>query len=249
MSRIMSHAGSMVLLLTAMASSAARPRGWLRPMLSELHRQTFDVLPLALLLSALAGALIPQQTGYQFQGTLPSWVVGAIVSASLVTEVTPLFVGFALVGMVGTRITAELSAMQVTEQIDALEVIGRDPVTHLVLPRVLAAVIVGPLVMALALGISMITGWLAALVTTRATSIDFWFGVRHYMRDFPMFFALIKGVAFSTAIAFISCYLGLEAAGGSSGVGRATRRAVVAMIVSIVVLDTALVPLLKLVRI
>jgi phospholipid/cholesterol/gamma-HCH transport system permease protein len=249
MSRVLSHIGAVLLLLARMGSSLTRPREWLRPMLTELHRQAFDAVPLALVLSALGGALISQQTGYQFQGTLPSWVVGAIVAASLVTEITPLFTGFALVSMVGTRITAEIAAMQVTEQIDALEVIGRDPVTHLVLPRVLAGVIVGPLVMSLALAVSMIAGWLVALATTRATSVDFWFGVRHYMRDFPLFFALIKGAAFSTAIAFISSYTGLEAAGGSAGVGRATCRAVVAMIAAIVFLDTALVPLLKMVRI
>jgi phospholipid/cholesterol/gamma-HCH transport system permease protein len=144
---------------------------------------------------------------------------------------------------------AELGTMRVTEQIDALEVIGRDPVTHLVLPRVLAGMMVGPLIMSLALATSMLAGWLVALMTTRATTVDFWFGVRHYMRDFPMFFALIKGAAFSTSIAFVSSYVGLEAAGGSAGVGRATCRAVVAMIASIVLLDTALVPLLKMVRI
>jgi phospholipid/cholesterol/gamma-HCH transport system permease protein len=238
-----------MLLSLAMLRALRRPREWVVAARTELHRQAFDTLGLALALTALGGALIAQQTGYQFQGTLPSWIVGSVVAASVVTELAPLFVGFALVGTVGTRITAEVSAMQVTEQIDALEVMGRDPVTYLVVPRVAASVLAGPLNMALALAASMLAGWLTALATTRATTPDFWFGVRHYMRDFPLFYALIKACAFSVAITFIACYSGLDAGGGSAGVGRTSRRAVIAMISAVIVLDTALVPLLKVIRI
>lgn len=246
---ILEHLGRGTLLLLSLARAVVHPRSWLRQMLHELHRQAFDALPLVLLLTGLGGALIAQQTGVQFVGSLPSWVIGSIVAASLITEVTPLFAGIALIGIVGTRVAAELGAMKVTEQIDALEVMGRDPVRYLVMPRVLASLIVGPLLCALALIGSMLAGWLCALYTTRATTPDFWFGVRHYMRDFPMFFALIKAAAFSSVTTLIACYCGMQSRAGSVGVGRATRQAVVAMIASIVLLDTALVPLLKWVRI
>lgn len=246
---ILYHLGHGVLLLLAIARAMRRPRRWLGPAVHELHRQAYDTLGMALTLSALGGALISQQTGYQFQGSLPSWIVGSIVAASLITEVTPLFTGFAFIGIIGTRITAEIAAMQVSEQIDALEVMARDPVDYLVVPRVLAGLFVGPLITALCLAASMLSGWLCALLTTRATSIDFWFGVRHYMRDFPLFYALIKGGAFSFAVTFLGCYAGLEASGGSAGVGATTRRAVIAMITAVILLTTALVPLLKLVRI
>jgi phospholipid/cholesterol/gamma-HCH transport system permease protein len=231
------------------ARAVARPGIWLGPLLVEARRQITDALGLVLLLAVLGGALIAQQTGYQFQGTLPSWIVGSIVAASLVTEMTPLFTGFALVGMIGTRMAAELGAMRVTEQVDALEVMGRDPLAYLVLPRVGGAIVAAPVLMAFALVASMLSGWGSAVVTTRADSADFWFGVRHYMRDFPLFFALIKSVAFGAAVAVIGCTAGLTAGGGATGVGQATRRAVVAMIAAIILLDTALVPLLKVVRV
>jgi phospholipid/cholesterol/gamma-HCH transport system permease protein len=166
-----------------------------------------------------------------------------------VTEVTPIFVALGLIGMIGTRIAAELSTMRVTEQIDALEVIGRDPVPYLVVPRVLATFIVGPILMAAALVASMIAGWLAAIAVTDASTQDFWFGVRFYMRDFPMFFALIKGFAFGGAISFIAAFIGLEATGGSAGVGRSVKRAVVGMMLIMVVLDTLIAPLLKIIRV
>ena len=246
---MLAHVGRAALLLTAIGRACARPREWAGSTLDELRRQTSDALVLVVAMTALGGALIAQQTGYQFQGNLPNWVIGAIAAASLVTEVTPLFTAFALVGIVGARITAEIAAMQVTEQVDALEVMGRDAVAHLVVPRVVASVIAAPILVALALPVSMLASWGAALLVTRADSVDFWFGVRHYMRDFPMFYALIKAAAFGAAIALISCYAGLEARGGSQGVGRTARQAVVMMIASIIVLDVALVPLLKFVRI
>lgn len=241
--------GDLTLLVGAISRVTLRPRAWFRAALHEANRQASDALPLTVLLAALGGALVSQQTGYQFQGSLPSWVVGSIVAASSITELAPLFAGLALVGTVGTRIAAEVASMRVTQQIDALEVMSRDPVEHLIAPRVLAGAFVGPLVMCFALVASMLAGWGFALLTTRAGTADFWFGVRHYMRDFPLFFALIKGWAFGAVITFSACYAGLETRGGSAGVGRSVCRGVVWMIVGIIVTDTALVPLLKVVRI
>jgi phospholipid/cholesterol/gamma-HCH transport system permease protein len=246
---VLVRTGEAVVQLPYLAGRLATPREWGRATLVEARRQLADALGLVLVLSVLGGLLIAQQTGVQFQGTLPAWVVGSIVAASLVTELTPLFTGFALVGMVGTRIAAELGAMRVTEQVDTLEVMGKDPVTFLVFPRVLGAVLAAPILVSFALAASMLAGWGSALVTTRADSADFWFGVRHYMRDFPLFFALIKTIAFGGAVATIGCIAGLRAGGGAAGVGEATRRGVVLMILALVVLDTALVPLLKVVRI
>lgn len=240
------HVGRASLLMVAMADSLRRPRIWIPLALEELRRQSLDLLPLAVLLALLGGSLISQQTAYQFQGSLPSWIIGSIVAASLVTELTPLFTGFALVGIVGTRIAAELGAMVVTEQVDALEVMGRDPITYLVVPRVIAGLVATPLIVTFALAASMTAGWGTAVLTTRATGADFWFGVRHYMTDFPLFFALIKAAAFGLSTTLIACYVGLDAHGGSRGVGRASRQGVVAMITAVVFLDTALVPLLRL---
>jgi len=217
--------------------------------ITEVARQTWDALPLVLLLSTLGGALISLQTGFQFQGNLPAWVIGSIVSSSLVAEVTPMFVGLGLIGMIGTRVAAELGTMRVTEQIDALELIGRDPIPFLVVPRVLGATCAGPLLMSLALFASMIAGWLTAIMVTNASTADFWFGVRFYMRDFPLFFALIKGFAFGATLIMVASFIGLEARGGSSGVGKTVKEAVVAMLLTMVIVDTVVAPLLKVITV
>lgn len=243
------HAGRAAVLAMAVLRSLGRPREWWRGAVEEMSRQAFQALPLVLFLTALGGAVTSQQTGYQFEATLPYWIIGSVVGASVITELAPLLTGIAVVGIVGARIAAELGAMQVTEQVDALEVIGRDPVTYLVTPRVVAGVVVGPVLVALALAASLVAGWAMAVLVTPVRSADFWFGVRYYVRDFPFFFALLKGAVFGLAVTFTGSYVGLEARGGSSGVGRATTRAVVTMLSAILVLDTLLAPLLKVVRV
>jgi phospholipid/cholesterol/gamma-HCH transport system permease protein len=236
------------LFTRAFISSLRHPREWLAATIEESARQTWDALPLVLLLTTIGGALISLQTGFQFQGNLPAWVIGSIVSSSLITEVTPMFVGLGVIGMIGTRVAAELGTMRVTEQIDALELIGRDPVPFLVVPRVIGATIAGPILMSLALFASMIAGWLTAISVTNASTQDFWFGVRYYMRDFPMFFALIKGFAFGAALIMVASFVGLEAKGGSSGVGKTVKQAVVGMLLTMVVVDMIIAPLLKIIR-
>jgi phospholipid/cholesterol/gamma-HCH transport system permease protein len=246
---VLNTAGRAVLFTLAFIRAFGQPRLWAAAALAESYRQTRDALPLVLLLTGMGGALIALQTGYQFQSNLPNWVIGSIVASSLVTEVTPLFVGFGIMGMIGTRIAAEIGTMQVTEQVDALEVIGRDPIPFLVVPRVVAATFVGGIMISFALVVSLVAGWLAAVSVTNAETADFWFGVRHYMRDFPMFFALIKGISFGGATAFVAAFVGLEARGGSTGVGLSVKNAVVSMLLTIVMLDVALTPLLKIIRI
>ncbi len=243
------HIGRATLLATGIARAFRTPGKWFDAALEEIRRQAFGALALVLFLTAVGGAVTSQQTGYQFEGTLPAWVIGSIVAASVITELAPLLTAIALVGIVGARIAAELASMEVTEQIDALEVIGRDPIPFLVVPRVVAGFVVAPVLVALALAGSMFAGWAFAVMVTPATSADFWFGVRYFMRDFPFFFALLKGAVFGTAITFIACYVGLQASGGSSGVGRATTTAVVAMISAILLLDMLMAPLLKIITI
>jgi phospholipid/cholesterol/gamma-HCH transport system permease protein len=249
MSTRLEQVGRGFLFARAFLVALKRPREYAGATVGEASRQAADALPLVLVLSTLGGGLIALQTGFQFQGNLPVWVIGSIVSSSLITEVTPLFVGLGVIGMVGTRVAAELGTMRVTEQIDALEVIGRDPISYLVLPRVIGATIAAPILMGLALFVSMVAGWLAAVLVTNASTQDFWFGVRHYMRDFPMFFALIKGLAFGGALTMVACFVGLEATGGSLGVGRTVKQAVVAMLLAMVFVDVIVAPLLKVITV
>lgn len=203
-------------------------------------------LPLVLIMAGLGGAVTSQQTGAQFTGSLPLWVIGSVAAASMLTELAPILTGLVLVGRVGASIAAELATMRVTEQIDALQAMGRDPVAHLIAPRVIAGLIVTPPLVILANFMGLLTAWVVGvLVVDGLTTADFVYGMRFYFRPFSLTFSAIKAGAFGLAITFLACYIGINGGGGAQGVGRTTTAAVVATTLALMILDVILVPLLK----
>jgi phospholipid/cholesterol/gamma-HCH transport system permease protein len=147
---------------------------------------------------------------------------------------------------VGASIAAELASMQVTEQIDALRAMGRDPVAFLVVPRVVAGLLTFPALVILADAAGLWAGWLVGqLAVDGLTSGDIIYGMRFYFRPWALWFSVIKGAVFGFAVTFIACLVGLEGGGGAEGVGRTTTSAVVVTTVMLMVLDVLLAPLLK----
>jgi phospholipid/cholesterol/gamma-HCH transport system permease protein len=247
------HGGSRALrasgaagLLAWSCLRATRRLGEVWPLvLAQMREIGVGSVPLVVGVALITGAVTSQQTGYQYSGTLPLWVVGSVVAASVLTELGPVITGLVLVGRVGARIGAELGTMVVTEQMDALRAVGRDPVVHLVLPRVLAGCAVVPALVALADAAAMAAGWAFALLTLPITTAEFVYGVRLYFYDFALWFSLLKGSVFGGSITFIASLVGLRATGGAEGVGRATMHAVVAGTVAVMAWDLVLVRLLK----
>jgi phospholipid/cholesterol/gamma-HCH transport system permease protein len=133
----------------------------------------------------------------------------------------------------------------VTEQIQALRTLGRDPVVYLVLPRVLGALIAVPALVALADAGGMLAGWAVALIRVPITTSEFTAGARAYFQPFILYFSLLKGAVFGVTIAFIACASGLRATGGAAGVGRATTVSVVVATVVMMISDLFLARLLR----
>lgn len=203
-------------------------------------------LPLVLIMATLGGAVTAQQAGAQFTGSVPLWVVGNVVAASVITELGPVLTGMVLVGRIGASIAAELASMRVTEQIDALYAIGRDPVTHLIVPRVVAGLVVVPPLVVLADAAGILAGWLVGLIVVPdLTTAQFVYGMRYYFYPFALFYSVIKAAAFGLAITFLASFIGLDARGGAEGVGHTTTAAVVATTLALMFLDVALAPVLK----
>jgi len=245
--RVLEHAGRAALLAWAIARVLPRPRLYLRAFFQQAYAMGVRSLPLVLVMNVLGGAVTSQQTGNQFTGTIPLWVVGSVVTASVITELGPLLTGIVLVGRVGASIAAELTSMKVTEQIDALYAMGRDPVAYLVVPRVLAGLVVFPPLVVLANFAGIVAGWLVGLLAVDGlTTAEFLYGAQTYFRPWALVFSEIKAAAFGFAITFLACYVGLEARwGGAEGVGRTTTTAVLATTLAIMVLDVVLAPVLK----
>lgn len=196
-----------------------------------------DSVPLTVIVAAFIGAVTAFQTRYQLFGGVQLSVVGLIARQSIILELGPLLTALVLTGRVGARITAEIGTMRVTEQIDALETLAYDPIAYLIVPRMLAAIVMLPILTILADTIGVGTAFLTAVVATDVTAYDFTQGLRLAFSPFQIIYSIIKATVFGAAIAFFCSYEGYTADVGAEGVGRSTAQAVVITSVAILILD------------
>jgi phospholipid/cholesterol/gamma-HCH transport system permease protein len=212
---------------------------------SNVWRQMVKVgvesLPIVILAATFSGAVSTVQTSYQLVSPLiPRSIVGAIITSSMILELGAVVTGFILAGRVGARIAAELGTMRVTEQIDALETMGLNSVGYLIVPRVIAGVVMFPILYIAAcffgIGGGMLIGELGGFVPFE----EFVFGAREYFQPFDPIFGIIKSLVFGFLITSISCFKGYYTQGGAEGVGRATTQAAVASCVFLLLADLLL---------
>ena len=231
------HAGQLWILFWDVVFSLARLKVSGREILTQIYVMGVQSLPIVIVTAILAGIVTSQQGGYQFTGSIPLYVMGSIVVESVVLELGPVMTSFVLIGRVGARITAELGTMQVTEQIDALHSLGRDPVAVLAAPRVIAGTITTPLLVSIANVVGIFSGMFAAQLSLGLGYESFLYGARMYWHSWDLLYSISKGVVFGFIIPLISVHMGFRTRGGAEGVGQATTAAVVFMIISLLVLD------------
>ncbi|MBX6364863.1 MAG: ABC transporter permease, partial [Gemmatimonadetes bacterium] len=216
--RGLDHVGRGAVMGMVVLRTLPHPRLYLAALLEQAFAMGIRSLPLVVVMAAIGGAVTSQQSGAQFSGGLPIWVVGSIAAASILTELGPVLTGMVLVGRIGASTAAELASMKVTEQIDALHALGRDPYMDLVTPRVLAGILVVPSLVILADAVGLASAWIVSLTAVRGmTTADFLYGVRTYFRPFALIYSVLKGAAFGVAITFLACLIGLEGEGGAEG--------------------------------
>jgi phospholipid/cholesterol/gamma-HCH transport system permease protein len=196
-----------------------------------------DSVPLTVIVAGFIGSVIALQTRYQLFAGVELSLVGLATRQTIVLELGPLLTGLVLTGRVGARMTAEIGTMRVTEQIDALETLAYDPVAFLVVPRLLAAIFMLPVLVILADAVGVGSGFLIAVTSTDITSLDFKEGLRLAFGPFQVVYSLLKATMFGAAIALVCAYEGYITEAGAEGVGRSTARAVVITSVVILVLD------------
>jgi phospholipid/cholesterol/gamma-HCH transport system permease protein len=223
------------------ATSAARSTRdigtWGRLVVLQMARLGVDSLPIALFIAAFTGIVLALQASYTFTGAIPLYFVGVLVQKTMILELGPVLTGLALAGRVGANIAAEIGSMRVTEQIDALETLGYDPMAYLVVPRIIAGVLMFPIVVAFADAVGIVGGWITALNLLDMTTPEFVRGVRLFFLPFDVQFSLIKASSFGLAVTAIGCFFGFATSGGAAAVGRSTTQAVVVSSMLILVLD------------
>jgi phospholipid/cholesterol/gamma-HCH transport system permease protein len=196
-----------------------------------------DSLPIGILIAGFTGVVLALLASYSFTGAVPRYLVGTLVQKTIMMELAPVLTGLALAGRVGANIAAEIGTMRVTEQIDALETLGYDPVAYLVVPRVLAGILMFPVVVGAAMAMGMLAGWMASLLLLGLSTPEFLKGVRLFFDTFDVRYGLVKSASFGFAVTILASAAGLRTRGGAQGVGGAATRAVVQSCVMILVLD------------
>jgi len=239
-----SQVGRLSFFVVESARGIGEVRIWWPRMMVEAWNIGAGSLFIVMLISAFAGAVTALQTGYQFTGSIPYYVVGTLVVSSIILELGPVLTALILAGRIGARYAAELGTMRVTEQIDALESLGRSPASHLVIPRVLAGLIMIPALTVLANLSGVLSGWISVKAVLPVTDADFIYGAQYYWRPWDAYYSIIKAFFFAGSITIIACYMGFNTQQGAEGVGRSTTTAVVTSSVLILVLDTVLTRLL-----
>lgn len=210
---------------TAISLKAA-PIRW-RLVLRQVAEVGFRSQLVVLVTGAFTGAVFSAQTYFQFHRLGMDSAVGAVVAVSMFRELGPVLTALMLSGRVGAAIAAEIGTMKVTEQIDALRALGVHPVDYLIVPRVIALIVSGPLLVAECIGLGIFAGY---FVATRVLGVSNAYYMTNMLkfttgRDIKM--ALIKGTVFAALIGFIACREGLRTSQGAVGVGRAPTQAVV----------------------
>jgi phospholipid/cholesterol/gamma-HCH transport system permease protein len=242
--RVAGHAGQMGMLLWGILPALFRGRVSFREVVGQMYWMGVGSLPIVMITAMLAGVVTSQQGGYQFTGAIPLYILGSVVTSSIVLELGPVLTAIVLIGRVGARITAEFGTMQVSEQIDAMHSLGRDPVRVLAAPRVIAGVIVVPILVGIANTIGVFSGMVAAQLSAGLAPEAFFYGARLYWHNWDMFYSLSKGLVFGFVIPFVAVHMGFRTRGGAEGVGKATTSSVMFMTLAVLFLDAAFPPLL-----
>jgi phospholipid/cholesterol/gamma-HCH transport system permease protein len=227
------------LCVRSLANLATGPR-YFQDVLDQMDDIGVGSLPIVLMSGFFIGAVMVLQTGSQFVRFGQTALTGDIVSLALVRELGPTLTGILVAGRSASGIASELGSMLVTEQVDAMRAMGTDPSRKLVTPRVVAGILMLPLLTALNDFVGLLGGCLASVFSLRLGAVEFWTRAINAL-DFPdIMQGMMKPLVYGFVLATVGCYQGLNVRGGTQGVGRATTQAVVVSNVMIIAADVFL---------
>ena len=241
---VFGHGGGIGILFWQVILSIVRLRVSLRSILNQLYAMGVESIPIVIVTGALAGIVTSQQGGYQMLGAIPLYYLGSLVTTTVVIEMGPVLTAIVLVGRVGARVTAELGTMKVSEQMDAFHSLGRDPIPILASPRIIAGVIVLPLLVGIANMVGLLAGMVAARWNSGLGYESFLYGAKLTWHSWDVFYSFVKAAVFGLAIPLISVHMGFRTRGGAEGVGRQTTDAVMFMTLTVLILDAMFPPLM-----
>ncbi len=226
--RLFYHLGRYYILISKIFARPEKYRMYYRQTMREIEFLGINSIGIIVIVSVFVGAVITIQTDYNIESPLlPRYLIGVGVRDMLLLEFSSTMVALILAGKVGSSIASELGTMRITEQIDALEIMGVNSASYLVLPKVIATIFFFPLLTILSLFVGMAGGYAVTLLTDVATPQEYIYGLQYVFYPYYFTYALKKMIVFAFIITTVSAYHGYYAEGSSLEVGKSSTRAVV----------------------
>ena len=221
------------------------PKNYLQRTFQEAFHLGYKSLPIFLIVSTFLGAVTAVQTAYNLVSPwVPKYIIAVLIRDTTFLELSPTVMAIVFAGKIGSNIASELGTMRITEQIDALESMGINSVSYLVLPKIIASMLVFPTLVCLSMFSSILGGYVAGTLTDVITPTQFLYGLRFDFVPYNVFFGMIKSVTFAFIVSSIASFIGYYTEGGSFEVGRASTKAVTASCIGILCGDYLLADLL-----
>lgn len=233
---IVSNIGKYMLMMWEVFSKPQRLSIFWKRFIEEVNIIGVSSFPIVMLMSVFMGGVIALQTASNMDlPLLPEYTIGYITRQSTILEFSPTIISLILAGKIGSSVSSEIGMMRVTEQIDALEIMGVNSLNYLVFPKIMAAVFFFPIIIIFSMLLSMLGGWLSLVSTGLSSSESYIYGLRSFFRVYSVYYALSKTVVFGFLIISVSSFYGYYAKGGAIDVGRSSTKAVVYSSISILV--------------
>jgi len=238
LTRLLNHLGKYLILMGTAFSKPEKASMYYR----EAVRQMYDIgigsLIIVVIISLFIGAVTAVQFAYQLDGTLvPDYYIGYVVRDMTIIELAPTITCLVLAGKVGSNMAAEIGGMRQKEHIDAMEIMGVNTAAYLIMPKVVAAVMIIPILVAVSAFVGMGGGYIASVPTGLLSGQEFVMGLRSFFMPYNVFMMFVKALVFSYLLTSISCYQGYTVRPGSIELGKASTNAVVISDIMILLAD------------
>lgn len=238
LTRLLCIIGEYFMFLGRVFSRPDKWREFFKKLIFEMDAMGVGSLLIVSIVSITMGSVITTQTALQIESNwIPSWTVGFTARTSIVMELCPTIISLLLVGNLGSRITSEIGSMRVTEQIDALEVMGINSASYLILPKIIASLIVNPILIIISIFFALSGGYITVLVTGVISGYDYIDGITSFFRMYDLYYALTKTTVFAFVISSVSSFYGYRIEGGALELGKANTQGIVVASFIILILN------------
>ncbi len=236
--KFLTHLGRFLIWMKQVFSRPENFRMYWRETMRQMNDIGIGSLIIVMLISTFMGAVMAVQISYQLGGQLiPRYYVGYLVRDITIIELAPTITCLVLAGKVGSNMAAEIGGMRQKEHIDAMEIMGVNTSAFLVMPKIIASILVVPLLVSVAALVSIGGAFIAAVPTGLFTSAEYIQGIRTFLEPWNIFIMYVKAFVFGFILAAISCYQGYFVTGGSIELGKASTQAVVMSNIAILIAD------------